>query len=108
MPTAKKLPSGSWRCQVFSHSEPICDPSGTPVIDPKTGRQKQKRIYESFTCDDPTTHGKRKAEALAAEFAERKNHAKRPENYTFNDALTKYIEEREAVLSPASLSLIHI
>ena len=73
MPTAKKLPSGSWRCQVFSHSEPICDPSGTPVIDPKTGRQKQKRIYESFTCDDPTTHGKRKAEALAAEFAERKS-----------------------------------
>ena len=69
----------------------------------KTGRQKQKRIYESFTCDDPTTHGKRKAEALAAEFAERKNHAKRPENYTFNDALTKYIEEREAVLSPASI-----
>lgn len=65
--------------------------------------KNKKRIYESFTCDDPTTHGKRKAEALAAEFAERKNHAKRPENYTFNDALTKYIEEREAVLSPASI-----
>ena len=23
MPTARKLPSGSWRCQVYSHTEEI-------------------------------------------------------------------------------------
>lgn len=103
IPTAKKLPSGSWRCQVFSHIEPLTDSSGKPIIDPKTGKQKQRRVYESFTCDDPSPRGKRKAEVLAAEFSERKNHAKRPENYTFGDALDRYIQEREAVLSPASI-----
>ena len=36
MPTAKKLPSGSWRCQVFSHYEDLCGKDGKPVIDEKT------------------------------------------------------------------------
>lgn len=104
MPTAKKLPSGSWRCQVFSHYEPVFDKDNKPVIDKKTGKQKQKRIYASFTCDDdPTTRGKRKAEAMAAEFAEKKEYIKRPSNYTFGDALDRYIEERTSVLSPASI-----
>lgn len=44
MATAKKLPSGSWRCQVFSHFETTTD---------KDGSQKKKRIYKSFTCDIP-------------------------------------------------------
>ena len=44
MATAKKLPSGSWRCQVFSHFEEQIQPDGTV---------KKKRIYKSFTCDDP-------------------------------------------------------
>ena len=70
MATAKKLPSGSWRCQVFSHYEIVLDKNGKPVIDPKTKKQKQKRIYKSFTCDDPSARGKRKAEAMAAEWAE--------------------------------------
>lgn len=46
MATAKKLPSGSWRCLAYSHTE--------KVIDPKTGKWKDKRIYESFTSDDPS------------------------------------------------------
>ena len=45
MATAKKLPSGSWRCQVFSHYEIVLDKNGKPVIDPKTKKQKQKRIF---------------------------------------------------------------
>lgn len=60
MATAKKLPSGSWRCQVFSHYEIVLDKNGKPVIDPKTKKQKQKRIYKSFTCDDPSARGKEK------------------------------------------------
>ena len=43
MATAKKLPSGSWRCLVFSHYENVVDKDGKPVIDPKTKKQKQKR-----------------------------------------------------------------
>lgn len=104
MPTAKKLPSGSWRCQVFSHYEPIVDDNGNPIIDPKTNLQKQKRIYESFTCDDPSTRGKRKAEAMAAEFADDKERKSRPlANLTFGEGLDRYIEERNKVLSPATI-----
>ena len=47
MATAKKLPSGSWRCQVFSHFEEQIQPDGTV---------KKKRIYKSFTCDDPSVN----------------------------------------------------
>ena len=49
MATAKKLPSGSWRCLVFSHYE---------YITGKDGNVKKKRVYESFTCDDPTQPAK--------------------------------------------------
>ena len=62
MATAKKLPSGSWRCLVFSHYENVVDKDGKPVIDPKTKKQKQKRIYESFTSDLPGKRGKQSAE----------------------------------------------
>lgn len=60
MATARKLPSGSWRCQVYSHSEKIWDE--------KKGTWKEKRIYQSFTSDDPTRAGKSEAEMAAAEF----------------------------------------
>ncbi len=70
MATAKKLPSGSWRCLAYSHTE--------KVIDPKTGKWKDKRIYESFTSDDPSPRGKKEAEAAAALFQLDKE--KRPKN----------------------------
>lgn len=104
MATAKKLPSGSWRCLVFSHYEDVVDKDGKPVIDPKTKKQKQKRIYKSFTCDDPSARGKRKVEAMAAEWADNKEIKKDEEvQMTFGDALEKYIQERSAVLSPSSI-----
>ena len=68
MPTAKKLPSGSWRCQVFSHYEYVKQNDGTI---------KKKRVYESFTCDDPSKQGKKKAEAMAAEFSMNKERMER-------------------------------
>ena len=64
MAKAKKLPSGSWRCLVYSHSIPIIDKDGKPVIDPKTQKPKERRVYESITCDDPSPRGKREAERL--------------------------------------------
>lgn len=63
MPTAKKLPSGSWRCQVFSHYEEVKQPDGTI---------KKKRIYKSFTSDDPSRNGKKAAELAAARYAAEK------------------------------------
>lgn len=93
MPTAKKLPSGSWRCQVFSHYE---------YVNQDDGGVKKKRIYESFTCDDPSLAGKRRAEALAAEFALNKERMKRSD-FTLKEAMDKYIDSKRNVLSPTSV-----
>lgn len=80
MPTAKKLPSGSWRCQVFNYT----DTNG-------------KRHYESFTAET-----KKEAEYMAAEFTLTK-HQKSKTSTTFGAALDEYIKNRSDVLSPASI-----
>lgn len=103
MATAKKLPSGSWRCLVFSHYENVVDKDGKPVIDPETKKQKQKRIYESFTSDIPGKRGKQSAEAQAAQFLAEKDRKKRPENWTVKEAFTNYIKLKENVLSETTL-----
>lgn len=102
MATAKQLPSGTWRCLVFSHYEPVLK-NGKPVIDEKTGKQKEKRIYESFTSDLPGKKGKRDAELKANAFLQEKERKKRPENMTVKEACTKYIELKENVLSESTL-----
>lgn len=95
MATAKKLPSGSWRCRVYSHTEEVLQTDGT---------KKEKKIYKSFTCDDPTPKGKRKCEAEAAAWADRKDfQLARSNKLTFGDALDQYIESRSAVLSPGTI-----
>lgn len=101
MATAKKLPSGSWRCQVFSHYEPLFSTDGSPVMDPKTGKQKQKRIYESFTSNDPTARGKKEAELLAAQFSLSKNRNPNT-SLTVREAVKQYIDLKQAVLSPTT------
>lgn len=93
MATARKLPSGSWRCQVFSHYEYIKQEDGTI---------KKKRIYKSFTCDDPSSKGKRTAEAEAAAWAQEKESISKYDK-TFGEALDDYISARSAVLSPATI-----
>jgi len=103
MATAKKLPSGSWRAQVYSHTELVFDEKNKPVIDKKTGKQKAKRIYESFTSDDPTSNGKKEAEFSAAEFALNKNRQSKT-NLTFGAALESYIASKENILSQASIT----
>lgn len=87
MATAKKLPSGSWRCRVYSHT----DASG-------------KKIYKSFTCNDPSPRGKRKCEAEAAAWASDKDlHKADLRSMTFGQALDSYIEGRTATLSPNTI-----
>lgn len=93
MPTAKKLPSGSWRCLVFSHYEYEKQADGTV---------KKKRIYESFTSSDPTSRGKKEAEKMAAEFAFNKERMERTD-YTLQEAMDKYIKSKEHILSPSTI-----
>jgi len=85
MPKARKLPSGSWRCQVYSHT----DING-------------KRKYESFTSDDPSPAGKREAEFAAAEFSLTKKQYSQS-TITFGQALDNYIAQRNDILSPSTI-----
>lgn len=79
MATAKKLPSGSWRVQVYAGK----DLNG-------------KRLYESFTADT-----KKEAEFLAAEFAAGKK--KRSGGLTFGEAVEQYITVKGPALSPSTI-----
>lgn len=95
MPTAKKLPSGSWRCQVYSHTEELPQPDGTI---------KKKRIYKSFTCDDTSAKGKRICEAEAAEWAAKKEqHESYNTSMLFEAALDSYISSKEHVLAESTI-----
>lgn len=80
MAKAKKIPSGSWRCQSYDYT----DANG-------------KRHYKSFTAST-----KKEAEYMAAEYQINK---KKPtgEDITFGVALEHYIAQRTPVLSPASI-----
>lgn len=80
MATAKRLPSGKWRCLVYSHK----DADG-------------KRHYESFTAST-----KREAEMLAAQFSN-DNDRKRSLDLTVQEAVRQYIDSNSAVLSPSTL-----
>ena len=95
MAKAKKLPSGSWRCLVYSHTE--------KVLDKKTGLMKDKRVYESFTSDDPSPRGRREVERKAAEFAAEKEKKNTVNDITFGEALSAYIKSRESALSPRTV-----
>ena len=90
---AKKLPSGSWRCQVYSHTEEILQEDGTI---------KKKRIYKSFTCDDSSAKGRRKCEQMAADWAAHKERISKPD-MTVKDAVQGYIEAKRGVLSPSTI-----
>lgn len=81
MATPKKLPSGSWRIQVFDH----VDVDG-------------KKHYKSFTA--PT---KREAQFMAAEWTAGKA-AQAPENLTLYSAVTRYIDAKRGVLSPSTVA----
>ena len=45
-----ELPSGNIRRQVYIGSVFVFNETGAPVIDPKTGKQKKKRLYSSITA----------------------------------------------------------
>lgn len=80
MANARKLPSGRWRVLLFCGF----DDNG-------------KRIYKSFTADT-----KKQAEAAAATYAVQKKHEQSGE-MTVGEAIDKYIQSKENVLSPATI-----
>ena len=80
MAKAKKLPSGNWRVQVFSHK----DTNG-------------KNHYESFTAST-----KAEAEMLAAEFKAKKTRRAKSD-LTIEEALHGYINAKDGVLSPSTI-----
>lgn len=80
MPKAKRLPSGSYRTQVYAGK----DENGKPR-------------YESFTA--PTA---RESELLAAQFKADQNR-KRQADLTVGEAIDGYINAKEAVLSPKTI-----
>ena len=85
MPTAKKLPSGSWRCQVYDYTD-----------------ENGKRHYKSFTSTDQSAKGKREAEKMAADYAaekELRSHC----SLTFGEAFDNYVKDRESVLAVSTI-----
>ena len=101
MPRRKKkgeLPSGNIRRQIYDHSELVYDEKGQPVIDQKTGKQKKKRIYKSVTAataDD--------ANLIKAEIKTGKREKCNYVFLTLSEAIDKYIESSDAVLSPSTI-----
>lgn len=81
MATARKLPSGNYRCRIY------------------VGKENGKDVYKSFTADT-----KKNAEFLANQYLIEKdqNKKKKSENL-FCDELTKYISGKEPVLSPSTI-----
>lgn len=91
MATAKKLPSGSWRCLAYSHTD-----------------ENGKRVYKSFTSDDPSPRGRKEAEAAAAQFQLQTSQEKKKSHSaggrTVRDAVNEYIGGREkAGRSPTTI-----
>lgn len=79
MATAKKLPSGRWRIQIFIRKD-----------------ENGKNIMKSFTADT-----RWQAEKYAAEFIE--NNKAEQERFTVAQALDGYIGLKENVLSPSTI-----
>lgn len=78
---AKKLPSGNWRVNLYIGT----DPDG-------------KKKYKSFTA--PT---KKEAEYQAAEYALTRKEKRKPQALTVGEAIDRYIDNKTAVLSPATI-----
>ena len=82
MATAKKLPSGTWRVRVYTHTS-----------------ADGKKHYKSFTADT-----KRKAESQATHYLETYGN-KSSTDMTVGEAIDAYIALREPVLSPSTVPM---
>ena len=81
MATAKRPPSGSYRVRVLDYTD-----------------AEKKKHYKSFTAAT-----KKEAELMAAQYLNNREYQK-PSDITVPDAVMRYIEAKEAVLSPATIA----
>ena len=82
IPSIEKLPSGNWRAKVFVERD-----------------RNGKKIFKSFTAET-----KKQAEYMAAEFAMKtKAHQVSAGKMTVGEAINKYIELKENILSPTTI-----
>lgn len=82
IPSIEKLPSGNWRAKVFVERD-----------------RNGKKIFKSFTAET-----KKQAEYMAAEFAMKtKAHQVSAGKMTVGEAIDKYIELKENILSPTTI-----
>lgn len=79
MATAKKLPSGKWRCLAYIGKD-----------------ENGKRQYKSFTADS-----KKEAEFLAASYL--LNKKQEESRMTIRKAIVEYIASRDGVISPSTI-----
>ena len=93
-----ELPSGNIRRQVYIGSELVFDEAGTPVIDPKTGKQKKKRLYSSITASTSDQADYQKSLVKL-----QKQSMRKPLDMTLRDAINLYIENSDKVLSPSTI-----
>lgn len=77
MPTAKKLPSGSYRVRIFDYRD-----------------EQNKPHYKSFTAAT-----KKEAERMASMY----KYDPKKEMYTFSELMEHYLDSKDAVLSPSTL-----
>ena len=93
-----ELPSGSIRRQIYDHSEPQIEKNGNPIIDPKTEKQKMKRIYRSITASSAS-----EADLIKAEIKAGKKALEKPCDMSLSEAIEKYISSSDALLSPSTI-----
>lgn len=82
MATAKQLPSGSWRVQVYDN---------------------ESKKYRSFTSKLPGKAGKKEAEFLAAEWQAGRKSKTNDSTKTVYEVVEEYILSKEPLLSPSSI-----
>ena len=83
MPKAHRMKNGKWRCQVYL---------GDKIVD-----GKRKQIIKSFTAGT-----RAEAEDMASEY--RRTHGQKAvEDLTVGDAIDRYIDQRDKVLSPTTI-----
>jgi len=90
MAKAKQLPSGEWRVQLSTGKK-----VSTGKKD-KKGKEIYRYLYESITADTEA-----KANYLAEQYyAKNRELSQNPTNMTLFEAMEKYIENKNNVLSP--------
>ena len=94
-----ELPSGNVRKKVYIGMGPAFDKKGNPIIDPTTGKQKIVKKYESITCNSSSEVNQEKSKLKS----DKKKKKYPPHNLTLYDAIDRYIESKDALLSPSTI-----